>query len=145
LKLIEIDALMLPERIVFGDGDGAPEIRRDVIEAGPSLRAPRRLTFRARFLRAQIHERGRQRIRRLQRSDVGEREIRIREKCQADARNACDDLEPVHPAITILSRSPTRGCSLTGWPFMIASVVALTTPFPWCSAIPCHVSPSRAV
>ena len=45
LQLLEVHALVLPERVVFGDEDGALQVGRDVAVADPPLHAARRPPF----------------------------------------------------------------------------------------------------
>ena len=47
LQLLEVHALVLKERVVFGDEDGALEIGRHVAVADPALHAPRLQALRA--------------------------------------------------------------------------------------------------
>ena len=90
LQLLEIDALVLPERIVFGDEHGALEVRRDPRRSSTHCWTRRGVRPLTRASRAQLHERRGGRIRGTQRTDVRKREIGVDDVREADGDGSKD-------------------------------------------------------
>ena len=77
---------MLPERIVFGDRDGALEARRDVTVAHPLLQMPGRLALVARLTGTELHERRRCWVDGSERPHVGQRQVHVDEERETQSR-----------------------------------------------------------
>ena len=93
LELREIDALVLKERIVFRDEDGAFQIGRHVRVAHPSLHAAGHVAFRAGLVGANPDERRRRGIASDERPDVRQREVDVDQAAEAGGSDARDDLK----------------------------------------------------
>ena len=119
--LLEVDPVVLPERIVFGDEHRTFELLRDAVVRHPPVLAPRGLPRGARFALAQVHERRVRRIGVLKHAYVGKRDVDIREDGKGGGRDASGRAAHAahvgviigYPDTTILIRSPGFGGWLT--------------------------------
>jgi hypothetical protein len=157
-NLREVDAFVIEKRAVLSHEHGPTQRTGDSRIRDPLLTNLKFPSVFSCLAFAQLDEGGRGRIDGCERTNVGQREVDVAEigeaKRHASNRPAKDPPHQwilselaayeYHPTTTILMRSPGAGCSLTAWPFMIASSVGLASPPPR-AAIDCHVSPPRTV
>ena len=94
LQLLDVHAVVVPERRVFGHQHRAAQVVRDALVAHPPLHAPRRLALGPRLARPQLDERGRRRVARRQHAHVGHRQVEIGEVDEDRRRRGHRDLLP---------------------------------------------------
>ena len=107
-QLVEVEAVVLPERGVLRHDHGALERGRDAVVAHPSPRRPPRLAAGGGLARAQVHERRRAGILLLERSHVRQPDPAVRDQ-RGDTATSASAARTIRALLIVTARFKLAG------------------------------------